>query len=176
MPRVIVNPQLPVTLQPERHARLHWGAPSMKLPILRQAPVQQRGATAATAPAPLVSVVEDDPSIAGLSVEILALEGLRVRHVDDGQAAVATVKQTPPALILMDLMLLVMGGVDAFHVICQIDQPAVAGVPIIAMSAGVNLRASAAWLPVEGVLAKPSDIDELLALVQIQRRKAHDDG
>jgi DNA-binding response OmpR family regulator len=39
------------------------------------------------------------------------------------------------------------------------------------MSAGVNLRATAHGLAVEGVLAKPFDIDELLATVDIHIRR-----
>ena len=48
--------------------------------------------------------------------------------------------------------------------------------PIVAMSAGMNLRAAAGSLPVDGVLAKPFDIDELLATVSVHVRARASEG
>ena len=176
MPHVIVTAPLPRAVQLERHARRCCGFLPSEGHTPCPAPGTQPDTPEAAAPPPLVLVVEDDPIIAGLILEILALEGYRVQHVGNGRAAVATVAQTPPDVILMDLMLPVMGGVDAIGVIRRTEQPALARVPIIAMSAGVNLCAAVVQLPVEGVLAKPFNIDELVALVQIQLQRAAEHG
>jgi DNA-binding response OmpR family regulator len=117
-----------------------------------------------------VLVVEDDMIIADLIDQILSFESFRVSHVVDGRSAVAFVVAQPPDLVLMDLMLPVISGIEASRQIKMHSSLIVAATPIVAMSAGVNLRAAAGDLPVEGVLAKPFDIDELLATVKVHMR------
>lgn len=118
-----------------------------------------------------VLIVEDDLIIADLIDQILRFESFRVSHVIDGKSAVDYAKSHVPDLILMDLMLPVMSGMDASRIIKSHPDEVVSQIPIVAMSAGVNLRATAHGLAVEGVLAKPFDIDELLATVDIHIRK-----
>jgi DNA-binding response OmpR family regulator len=118
-----------------------------------------------------ILVVEDDLIIADLIDQILRFEGFEISHVADGRSAVEFVEEHVPDLILMDLMLPVMSGVEASRQIKASARSEVAAVPIVAMSAGVNLRANAAGLPVDGLLAKPFDIDELLATVSIHLRR-----
>ena len=118
-----------------------------------------------------VLIVEDDLIIADLIDQILRFESFQVSHVIDGKSAVDYAKNHIPDLILMDLMLPVMSGMDASRIIKSHPDATVSQIPIVAMSAGVNLRATANGLAVEGVLAKPFDIDELLATVDIHIRK-----
>jgi len=119
-----------------------------------------------------ILVVEDDLIIADLIDQILRFESFHVSHVVDGQSAVAFALAHKPDLILMDLMLPVMSGIEASRMIKSNDEASVNRIPIVAMSAGVNLRAAAGGLPVDGVLAKPFDIDELLATVNVHVRDA----
>ena len=124
-----------------------------------------------------ILIVEDDLVIADLIDQILRFEGYAISHVLDGQSAVSFVETQQPDLVLMDLMLPVMSGSEASRMIKSSAADNIAGIPIVAMSAGVNLRAAADGLPVDGVLAKPFDIDELLATVRIHvRAKGHDDA
>jgi DNA-binding response OmpR family regulator len=118
-----------------------------------------------------VLIVEDDLIIADLIDQILRFESFNVSHVIDGRSAVDYAKTHLPDLILMDLMLPVMSGMDASRAIKADPDSHVSQIPIVAMSAGVNLRATAHGLAVEGVLAKPFDIDELLATVDIHIRR-----
>jgi DNA-binding response OmpR family regulator len=115
-----------------------------------------------------ILVVEDDLGIADVISQILHLEGYHVSHVLDGQTAVECVRHHPPDLVLMDLMLPVLSGIEASRAIKASADPSVAQVPIIAMSAGVSLRVAIDGLPVDGILAKPFDLDELIALVHSQ--------
>lgn len=121
-----------------------------------------------------VLIVEDDLIIADLIDQILRFESFRVSHVVDGKSAVDYAQTHLPDLILMDLMLPVMSGMDASRMIKSHPDAGVSQIPIVAMSAGVNLRATANGLAVEGVLAKPFDIDELLATVDIHIRRQGD--
>lgn len=118
-----------------------------------------------------VLIVEDDLIIADLIDQILRFESFHVSHVTDGKSAVDYATNHVPDLILMDLMLPVMSGMDASRIIKSHPDAIVSQIPIVAMSAGVNLRATANGLAVEGVLAKPFDIDELLATVDIHIRR-----
>lgn len=117
-----------------------------------------------------ILVVEDDMIIADLIDQILTFESYRVSHVVDGRSAVDFVIAEHPDLVLMDLMLPVISGIEASRQIKTHASRLVASTPIVALSAGVNLRAAAGELPVEGVLAKPFDIDELLATVKVHIR------
>jgi DNA-binding response OmpR family regulator len=120
-----------------------------------------------------ILIVEDDLVIADLIDQILRFEGYSISHVVDGRSAVDFVAEHQPDLVLMDLMLPVMSGLEASRMIKCGDNARACLTPIVAMSAGVNLRAAAGSLPVDGVLAKPFDIDELLATVSVHLRAHH---
>lgn len=57
-------------------------------------------------------VVEDDTRIAKLLVQFLASEGFLVECVDNGEDAVIIITQSPPDLVILDLMLPRMDGVE----------------------------------------------------------------
>ncbi len=120
----------------------------------------------------LVLVVEDEPDNQEIMRAVVEdLLGYDALLAYNGQAALEAVSHRVPDLILMDLMLPVMSGIDASRQIKADAADSIATIPIVAMSAGVNLRAAAGELPVDGVLAKPFDIDELLATVSVHVRQ-----
>jgi CheY-like chemotaxis protein len=115
-----------------------------------------------------VLIVDDDPAIRGMLVELLNDEGYETLVAGDGHAAVEIAKNQTPDVILMDLMLPVMDGASATRIIKK--NPTTASIRVIAMSAGANLRLLADNLPADGVVGKPFDLDALLADVAIQLR------
>lgn len=123
-----------------------------------------------------ILIVDDDPAIRNLLVELLTDEGYQTLEAVNGLEAVALAQGAVPDLILMDLMLPVLDGAVATQTLKGAAETG--GIPIIAMSAGANLRLHADTLPADGVLAKPFDLDELLAEIAIQLRRARreDDG
>jgi CheY-like chemotaxis protein len=66
----------------------------------------------------------------------------------------------------MDLMLPVVDGMAATRELKQ--DPKTRAIPIIAVSAGTNLRLHVERLPADGVVGKPFDLDTLLAAVTVQ--------
>jgi two-component system, OmpR family, response regulator MprA len=116
-----------------------------------------------------VLVVEDDPIIRELIVEVLSDEGHAVIEAADGATGVELAKREHPNLILMDLMLPVLDGVSAIRQLK--NNPQTQSIRTIAMSAGTNLRLRANEIPADGTLAKPFDIDALLALVVVESRQ-----
>ena len=112
-----------------------------------------------------ILVVDDDTAICEVLTELLGDVGHEVATAPDGRAALAHVRVAPPDLILMDLMLPALDGVAATRLLKE--DPATRHIPVIAMSAGRNLATLAGDLPANDVLAKPFDIDVLLAEVAL---------
>lgn len=113
-----------------------------------------------------ILVVEDDPVIQSLMVEFLSDEGFDIVSAGDGQSGVDLARNAHPDLILMDLMLPVMDGMCATRTLKR--DPETREIPIIAVSAGTNLRIHAEHLPADSVVGKPFDLDTLLAAVTVQ--------
>jgi len=78
-----------------------------------------------------VLVVEDDPTVAEVLLAYLRRAGLAVAHVRDGHAAVAAVTTSPPDLLLLDLML---PGLDGLEV-CRQVRAAVPELPVVMLTA-----------------------------------------
>lgn len=59
-----------------------------------------------------ILIVEDDPSLLRLESILLALRGYEVKGVGDGQAALETVTTMKPDLLLLDIMLPKIEGLE----------------------------------------------------------------
>ncbi|MBN2231508.1 MAG: response regulator transcription factor [Deltaproteobacteria bacterium] len=80
-----------------------------------------------------ILVVEDEEDILQLVEYNLRTEGFAVTGVTSGEAALRKVKKDPPALIVLDLML---PGVDGLEVCRRVkDDPAGAGIPVVMLTA-----------------------------------------
>ena len=121
--------------------------------------VDQLTQTPEQAPA-RVLVVEDTADIRDLLKEILAYEGYDVTTAEDGLQALARLSQCHFDLVLTDLMMPGMHGLDLLDHLTEQDAP-----PIIAMSAFERFRDEAASHGASAFLGKPVDIDVLLAEV-----------
>lgn len=60
-----------------------------------------------------VLIVDDDPAIRGMLVELLSDEGYDTYVAGDGHTAVEIARSHSPDVILMDLMLPIMDGASA---------------------------------------------------------------
>ena len=109
-----------------------------------------------------VLVVDDEAVLREVVAEALRDEGFAVSVANDGAAALELVAQSPPDLVLMDVMMPGMDGREAYLALrSRADLPQV---PVVLMSAAIH---SAGLDPsIDGYLPKPFDIDALVALVQ----------
>jgi len=118
-----------------------------------------------------VLVVEDSPDIARLVQRSLLLEGYEVDVAQDGRGALAVVRDTPPDLIVLDLMLPGMDGL----VVCQTlrANPATAAIPIIMLTArGEEAeRIAGLELGADDYVTKPFSPRELTARVSALLRR-----
>ena len=121
-----------------------------------------------------VLVVEDEPDIAGLIKHTLERSGeLLVDIVDSGDAALKAVTQRPPDLIVLDLNLPVLGGLE----VCRIlrSRPATTRVPIIIVTAasGETDRVTGLDVGADDYLTKPFSPRELAARVRAVLRRGN---
>jgi DNA-binding response OmpR family regulator len=112
---------------------------------------------------PSILVVEDDQATAGMVAEVLRRAGYAVTWTS-GQGAPRLARQMHPHVILLDINMPDMDGVEVRQRLCA--DPQTAGVPVIAFSAGRNLRVHAAAMVADDYLAKPFDVDDLLLRVE----------
>ncbi len=80
-----------------------------------------------------ILVVEDDPTILDLVVILLEREGYRVKAVSCGEDAVAEAGRSRPDLVLMDLQLPGIDGLEATRML-KAEEP-LRNVPVVALSA-----------------------------------------
>ncbi len=121
-------------------------------------------------PAPSILVVDDQPINVQLLKRKLEREGIRITTAYNGLEALASVKQSPPDLILLDVMMPDMDGIE----VCQRLQAeeATRSIPVIFITARTTKESKLEGLGVGAVdyITKPIDLDETLARVQTQLR------
>jgi CheY-like chemotaxis protein len=81
---------------------------------------------------PLVLLVEDDEQQSNLFAEILRLNGLDVVEANDGYAAIDAAQSRKPDIVVLDLILPGMTGLQVAKILKR--QAATAEIPIIAIS------------------------------------------
>jgi CheY-like chemotaxis protein len=115
---------------------------------------------------PAVLLVEDDRDALDALAVILEDAGYEVLRAGDGAEALGQLgdRQGRVNLILLDLMMPVMNGWDFRRK--QKAIPAVAGIPVVLMSAGARLTAATGELDAVGYVSKPVEVDDLLDTVK----------
>jgi len=112
-----------------------------------------------------ILVVEDDFDVRDMMAVFLEIEGYQVNKAANGREAIDRLKVNgPPCLILLDLMMPIMNGWE-FRAAQQQD-PVLASIPVIVISADANVGQKAGHLHASGYLKKPVNFEELLKLVR----------
>ena len=117
-----------------------------------------------------ILVVEDDPDLRQTLRDALTLTGYAVETVADGQAAVALLAARSFALMVLDLGLPQMDGLDVLRRLRASDNP----MPVLVLTArdGVEHRVLGLGLGADDYLAKPFALEELEARVAALIRRA----
>ena len=115
-----------------------------------------------------ILLVEDNELNSEIAVEILNEYGFLVDTVENGAEAVEKVKNSTPGnydLVLMDVQMPVMNGYEATRQIRALDDPALSGITILAMTANAfdEDRKKALECGMDGFLSKPIVIEELVS-------------
>ena len=114
-----------------------------------------------------ILIVEDNELNSEIALEILNEYGFLVDTAENGAEAVEKVKNSKPGnydLVLMDVQMPVMNGYEATRQIRALDDPALAGIKILAMTANAfdEDRKKALECGMDGFLSKPIVIEELI--------------
>ena len=114
-----------------------------------------------------ILLVEDNELNREIAQEILREYGFRVDPAENGAVAVEKVSTAAPGsydLVLMDVQMPVMDGYTATRQIRALENPALAGVPILAMTANAfdEDRRRAMESGMNGFLSKPIVIGDLV--------------
>ncbi len=126
---------------------------------------------------PPILIVDDNPDNVRLLEAMLGSRGYATMTAGSGAEALARIATTPPALVLLDVM---MPGLDGYEVARRIkSDPALPFIPIILITAKQDMRDKVYGLEqgADDFLSKPIHRAELLARVQalLRLKQANDD-
>ncbi len=116
-----------------------------------------------------ILVVEDEPTLRETLVDALAADGFRVVAAADGREALSQFRAERPDLVLLDLMLPELSGIEVTRII-----RAESGVPIVMLTAKDSELDKVVGLELgaDDYVTKPFDTAELLARVRVIQRRS----
>jgi CheY-like chemotaxis protein len=105
---------------------------------------------------PTVLIVDDMRVFADVVGAKLEKSGYEVLVAGDGQEALRLVRQNRPSLVILDIAMPIMGGIDALRALRQDPDPAVSQMQILVVtgSSRPDQQAEAGRLGVQGHLLK----------------------
>src|SRR3954469_828167 len=115
-----------------------------------------------------VLVVDDEPQITRVLKTVLSSQGYDVRTAAEGESALANFKEWSPELVITDLYMPHMDGVELCRRIRELSS-----VPIIVLSVKGEERSKVEALDsgADDYVTKPFGIDELMARVRAALRR-----
>lgn len=113
---------------------------------------------------PTVLVVDDDPGIRKMLVEVLSLEGYPTETATNGREALDILARSGPRIVLLDLLMPVLDGRGVMDALRATPEER-AQHKVILVSAWANLEASRDLEP-DGTLPKPFTVNQLLNILE----------
>ena len=117
---------------------------------------------------PLIMIVDDDPNIAQLINLYLSKDGYDTAVYGRGDEALAAFRQNPPQLMILDIMLPGMDGLDVCREVRKFSQ-----IPIIMLTAKDETfdKVLGLELGADDYIVKPFDMKELVARIKAVIRR-----
>jgi len=116
-----------------------------------------------------ILVVDDEPTLRETLAEALEADGFRVVTATDGREALATFREQGPELVVLDLMLPELSGIEVCRIIRQES-----GVPILMLTAKSSEldKVLGLELGADDYMTKPFSLRELSARIRALLRRA----
>jgi two-component system OmpR family response regulator/two-component system response regulator QseB len=117
-----------------------------------------------------ILLVEDDAALVEALKKALVIEGFAVNSLSKGKQAVISVKTELPDMVILDLGLPDMDGLDVMRAMRETS----VDLPILILTARSSLDDKVAGLDLgaDDYLVKPFDVNELLARIRVIERRA----
>jgi CheY-like chemotaxis protein len=115
-----------------------------------------------------ILAVDDMPDNLFMLQTLLELEGYAVEVATSGKTALNQIQTSPPDLVLLDMMMPEMSGIEVIHRIRR--DAKFAELPVLLITANQELNADAIESQPNGVIHKPIDFDELLTQIKAALR------
>ena len=114
----------------------------------------------------LILIVEDNPKNLKLVRDVLQVRGYRTIEAGTGEEGVQLAREQQPALVLMDIQLPGISGVEAFRELR--GDPMTRAIPVIAVTASVMAqeRQKVMAAGFDGFQGKPISVRELLETIR----------
>jgi two-component system cell cycle response regulator DivK len=114
----------------------------------------------------LILIVEDNPKNLKLVRDTLQVKGYETLEAGTGEAGVELARERHPALVLMDIQLPGINGIEALRQLRA--DPTTAPIPVIAVTASVMMddRQKIMAAGFDGFQGKPISVRELLETVR----------
>jgi two-component system, OmpR family, phosphate regulon response regulator PhoB len=120
-----------------------------------------------------IAVIEDEKDLAGLLAFQLEKEGYKVLTAHDGKSGYELVSSELPDLVLLDIMLPIVSGVE----VCKLlkKQKSTQGIPIIMLTAkGEEIdRVIGFEVGADDYVTKPFSMRELLLRIKVAQRRVN---
>jgi CheY-like chemotaxis protein len=111
-----------------------------------------------------ILVIDDDPTGTQLLLTLLALEGYQGCKLQNWAEPISDLQSLSPDLVLMDVRLSSMDGLELLRRIRAHPEPRIAGIPVLMMSAE-DLRVQCQSTGADGFVEKPFELDTLLGAI-----------
>jgi two-component system response regulator BaeR len=120
-----------------------------------------------------IAIVEDEPELAALVADYARAAGYAADVYLDGAVALAALRQAPPALVVLDLMLPGQGGLALCRALRADADPALAALPVVMVTARVEEidRLLGLDAGADDYLCKPFSPRELIARIKAVLRR-----
>lgn len=118
-----------------------------------------------------ILVIEDDKDIAKLVVHYLDKEGFRVKVIGDGSQGLKVLKSAPPALLVLDLMLPEMDGLEICRQVRANSKTAATPILMLTAKGEESDRIVGLEVGADDYLVKPFSPKELVARVKALLRR-----
>ncbi len=116
-----------------------------------------------------VLVVDDDPDFVKVTSKVLEKAGYEVASAANGAKALQAMRQNPPDVVLLDIMMsYILDGLDVSREMAE--DPELKDIPVIMVTSLTGVKGSGVfptdeYVPVDEWLAKPVDPETMLARV-----------
>ena len=114
----------------------------------------------------LILIVEDNEKNRKLERDVLQFHGYRTMEAETGEDGVRLARESPPALVLMDIQLPGISGIEALRQLRA--DPETQGIAVMAVTASAMTQDRQAILAAgfDGYLSKPISLKEFVAAVR----------